>query len=188
MNKTRKPARHAFHPSHPLFPSHSVSCDFTRLNSIIPNFIGAMPRSDKGDRSYYCITMLTMFKPWREPADLKDGVSTWSQAFNEHSFTKRELQLMENFNTRYECNDARDDHYSQMKKKLAEAAGSSKPRGPSKIMGFFDDLKVDDDDSDYGLNEEEGSEDESWGEEGRKYKLLLAEASEMKDILSASGW
>ncbi|KAJ7137593.1 hypothetical protein C8R43DRAFT_893465, partial [Mycena crocata] len=117
LDKSRKPARHAFHPKHPLFPSHSVTCDFTRLNNIIPNFIGAMPRADKGDRSYYCITMLTMFKPWRTPSDLKDDISTWSQAFNDHPFTERELQLMENFNTRYECNDARDDHYSQMRKK-----------------------------------------------------------------------
>ncbi|KAJ7917959.1 hypothetical protein B0H13DRAFT_1535830, partial [Mycena leptocephala] len=72
LEKSRKPKNHAFMPKHPLFPSHSVTCDFSRLTSIIPNFIGgSIPRSDKGDRAAYCMTMLTLFKLWRTPEDLK---------------------------------------------------------------------------------------------------------------------
>ncbi|KAJ7024013.1 hypothetical protein C8F04DRAFT_876384, partial [Mycena alexandri] len=83
----------------------------------IPNFIGgAIPRSDKGDQAAYCMTMLTLFKPWRSPADLKDSVSTWDQSFKEHKFTARQNKLIKNFDVRYECNDARDDHFAQMKK------------------------------------------------------------------------
>ncbi|KAJ7102080.1 hypothetical protein C8R44DRAFT_555561, partial [Mycena epipterygia] len=118
LDSRRKPTRHAFIPAHPLSLSHAVSCDFSRLNTIIPNFIGgAIPRSDKGDRSFYCLTMMTLFKPWRSPADLKDSESTWDQIFNEHDFTPRQNELMRNFNVRYECNDARDDHFTTMKKK-----------------------------------------------------------------------
>ncbi|KAJ7171223.1 hypothetical protein C8R46DRAFT_849940, partial [Mycena filopes] len=111
-----------FLEAHPQFDTHHVHCDFRRLRNIIPNFMGgALPRSDRGDREYYCMTMLTLFKPWRSPADLKDEISTWDQSFIEHKFTDRENELVRNFNLRYECNDARDDHYAQMKKKEAEA-------------------------------------------------------------------
>ncbi|KAJ7143086.1 hypothetical protein C8R43DRAFT_862848, partial [Mycena crocata] len=106
-----------FMPGHPLFPTHCVSCDFQRLGSVIPNFIGgSMPRSDKGDRAAYCMTILTLFKPWRVPADLKDNTSTWDQAFKGHEFTHRQSELIRNFDVRYECNNARDDHFTQMKK------------------------------------------------------------------------
>ncbi|KAJ7441126.1 hypothetical protein FB451DRAFT_1058292, partial [Mycena latifolia] len=118
IEKARKPVRHAFLPKHDLFLSHSVICDFENITKIIPNFIGgALPRSDKGDRAAYCMTMLVLFKPWRSPADLKDAVSTWDQAFKEHEFSPRQKELLQNFNVRYECNDARDDHFAQMKKK-----------------------------------------------------------------------
>ncbi|KAJ7156496.1 hypothetical protein C8R43DRAFT_883842, partial [Mycena crocata] len=118
INKSRKPVQHAFLPRHSQFTTHSVTCDYRNLTTIIPNFIGgSMPRSDKGDRASYCMTMLTLFKPWRSPADLKDNLSTWDQAFTEHDFTERQMELLKNFDVRYECNDARDDHFAQMKKK-----------------------------------------------------------------------
>ncbi|KAJ7808829.1 hypothetical protein B0H13DRAFT_1668446 [Mycena leptocephala] len=96
---------HAFLPAHKaLYESHSVYCDFRKLKTHIPNFLGgAVPRSDKGDRDYYCTTMLTLFKPWRAPEDLKDNLSTWDQAFVEHEFTDRQDDLIANFNIRYEC-------------------------------------------------------------------------------------
>ncbi|KAJ7830393.1 hypothetical protein B0H13DRAFT_1511601, partial [Mycena leptocephala] len=73
---------------------------------------GPIPRSDKGDREYYCMSIMTIFKPWREPKDLKDEISTWDQTFVEHDFTARQRELLTNFNLRFECNDARDDHYA----------------------------------------------------------------------------
>ncbi|KAJ7749114.1 hypothetical protein B0H16DRAFT_1319422, partial [Mycena metata] len=116
--KWNRPVYHPFSPDHPLFLSHSVTCNFDNLYTIIPNFIGGtIPRSDKGDRAAYCMTILTLFKPWRTPANLKDIISTWDQAFKDHKFTDRQSQLIKNFDVRYECNDARDDHFAQMRKK-----------------------------------------------------------------------
>ncbi|KAJ7758274.1 hypothetical protein B0H16DRAFT_1313890, partial [Mycena metata] len=116
-NLDSKPVRRSFLIGHPRHESHVVSCDLNKLSTVIPNFIGgALPRADKGDRNFYCLTMLTLFKPWRSPAELKDADSTWSQVFDEHDFTKRQKELIANFNVRYECNDARADHFAQMKR------------------------------------------------------------------------
>ncbi|KAJ6623682.1 hypothetical protein B0H10DRAFT_1786022 [Mycena sp. CBHHK59/15] len=103
------------------FKTHAVHCDFQKLDKIIPNFMGgAIPRADKGDREYYCMTILTLFKPWRTPADLNDNDSKWDQIFHKHVFTSRQQELIRNFNIRYECNDARNDHYAIMRKKMSE--------------------------------------------------------------------
>ncbi|KAJ7795001.1 hypothetical protein B0H13DRAFT_1675262, partial [Mycena leptocephala] len=57
-NKNNKPVRHPFMPNHDLFLTHNVTCDFERVNTIIPNFIGgSIPRFDRGDRAYYCMTV-----------------------------------------------------------------------------------------------------------------------------------
>ncbi|KAJ6509679.1 hypothetical protein DFH09DRAFT_942391 [Mycena vulgaris] len=57
------------------------------------------------DRKYYCMSIMSIFKAWRIPRDLKDGMSTWDQTFLEHDFTPRQRQLLSNFNLRYECNE-----------------------------------------------------------------------------------
>ncbi|KAJ7836436.1 hypothetical protein B0H13DRAFT_1652104 [Mycena leptocephala] len=110
-SKAHRVTRHPFLPAHEAaFMTHAVHCDFKKLDNIIPNFMGgAVPRADKGDREYYCMTMMTLFKPWRTPEDLKDTESNWDQIFLEHTFTARQEELIRNFNLRYECNDARDD-------------------------------------------------------------------------------
>ena len=59
--------------------------------------------------------MLTMFKPWRSGNDLKDEVESWDEAFTDHEFTQREIEIMNHFNLRYECLDARDDLSSQLR-------------------------------------------------------------------------
>ncbi|KAJ7075576.1 hypothetical protein C8R43DRAFT_860971, partial [Mycena crocata] len=108
--KSYRVVRHAFIVGHDLRSTHSVHCDMRKLTSVIPNFLGgAIPRADKGDREYYCMSMMTLFKPWRSPVDLKDAASNWDQIFVEHEFTPRQEELIANFNLRYECNDARDD-------------------------------------------------------------------------------
>ncbi|KAJ7710921.1 hypothetical protein B0H17DRAFT_852688, partial [Mycena rosella] len=57
-HKDQRPVRHAFIPDHEQFLSHSAMCRFEKLTRAIPNFIGgALPRSDKGDRAAYCMTM-----------------------------------------------------------------------------------------------------------------------------------
>ena len=60
--------------------------------------------------------MLTLFKPWRSGKDLKNDNQTWDDAFQSHTFSEYQLQIMKNFNIRYECLDARDDYRTQLKK------------------------------------------------------------------------
>ena len=98
------------HPQHKTHRIHILSEDQER----IPNFVGGvLPRSDKGDVEEYCRTMLTLFKPWTDPASLKQPEETWESAFNAYKFSDRHKQIMGFFNVRYECNDARDDFRSQ---------------------------------------------------------------------------
>src|SRR5271168_528757 len=60
--------------------------------------------------------MLTLFKPWRTGNDLKMESQTWDDAFHAFEFSETQNKLMENFNLRYECIDARDDHSAKLKK------------------------------------------------------------------------
>lgn len=62
---TARIVRHPFLPAHKAaFETHTVHCNFRKMDSIIPNFIGgAIPRADKGDREYYCMAIMTLFKP-----------------------------------------------------------------------------------------------------------------------------
>jgi hypothetical protein len=75
-----------------------------------------LPRCDQGDREYYCSTMLTLFKPWCTGEDLKSDTVNWNTVFNDYKFTNRQLELIKNFNIKYECLDARDDYRTQLKK------------------------------------------------------------------------
>ncbi|RXW18749.1 hypothetical protein EST38_g7115 [Candolleomyces aberdarensis] len=105
------------HEEHPMSDSHLVACDPERRYYVVPNFLGpALPRKDKGDREDYCMAMMTLFAPWRSGLDLKGSECTWQEAFDAHAFTTRQLQLMKNFNVRYECYDARDDFSAAFKK------------------------------------------------------------------------
>ncbi|KAF9031156.1 hypothetical protein BJ165DRAFT_1312757, partial [Panaeolus papilionaceus] len=104
-----------FKSTHPLHETH-CSRAIRETTMRVVNFAGAnLPRKDKGDREYYCCTMLCLFKPWRSGLDLKASDQNWDDAFAEHLFTPRQLELMQNFNIRYECHDARDDYRAQMK-------------------------------------------------------------------------
>ncbi|PPQ87199.1 hypothetical protein CVT25_014754 [Psilocybe cyanescens] len=49
-----------------------VKCDFDHVRNTVPNFVGGpLPRRDNGNRDYYCCSMLTLFRPWRNGGDLK---------------------------------------------------------------------------------------------------------------------
>ena len=111
----------AFTKDHPLHESHATKLGANN-DKVVPNFIGAtLPRCDKGDREYYCSMMLALFKPWRSRIDLKTEAATWDEMFMNHGFTKRQRQLVSNFNIRYECLDARDDYRAQPKKNSTNA-------------------------------------------------------------------
>ncbi|KAF6742918.1 hypothetical protein DFP72DRAFT_829270, partial [Ephemerocybe angulata] len=118
-NEPAAPAKpgsyHAFMPEHPLFGTHEVRCDFKK-DAPLPTWLGGtVPRSDQGDREYYCMVMLTLFKPWRTGQELKNGpTGLWDDAFVEHTFSAFYTQVMKNMNLKYECLDARDDYHSQL--------------------------------------------------------------------------
>ncbi|KAJ7183737.1 hypothetical protein C8R46DRAFT_853345, partial [Mycena filopes] len=179
----------AFLVDHPMFRTHSVACTPENLFTVIPNFIGgAVPRSDKGDRAGYCMAILTMLKPWRTPLDLKDCLSTWDQAFKEHTFSDRERQLISNFDVRYECNDARDDHFAEMKKKLAEAKKDGKTLWPSGLMSYKDKFADDLNDFDYGSDDDSIVNGDDDVPKGRRTLQFIAEAKDMRNIMQTSGW
>ncbi|KAJ7187206.1 hypothetical protein C8R46DRAFT_879409 [Mycena filopes] len=184
-----KPSQRAFLVEHPMFRSHSVACTMDNVYSVIPNFIGgAIPRSDKGDRAGYCMAVLTLLKPWRSPADLKDATATWDQAFQEHQFSDRQSQMIRNFDVRYECNDARDDHFAQMKKKLADAKKEGTNLWPSGFMSYKDKFAGDLNEMDYGSDDESLHDYDDDAPKGRRTLQLMEEAKDMKNIMQSSGW
>jgi len=89
-----------------------------RKNPVIPNFVGAtLPRNIDATSEYYCLTMLTLFCPWRTGLDLKSSDISWGEHFKIFEFTARQVEIMKFMNIRYECNDARDD-YAAVRKKM----------------------------------------------------------------------
>lgn len=71
--------------------------------SYVPNFVGgSLPRKDAGSHEEYCLTMLTLFKPWRTGLDLRaDKDTLWDEVFSQHQFTERQLEVMKFFHIRY---------------------------------------------------------------------------------------
>jgi len=119
---TRSDMYQPFQRAHPLYETHEARCDFKKLDTNVPNFVGgSLPRADQGDREYYCMTMLAIFKPWRSGADLKVGEENWDSAYTRHEFNTREETLLRNFGLKYECLDARDDFHSELKRKTKRA-------------------------------------------------------------------
>ena len=95
---------------------HGTRCGIPDKASV-PNFIGpGLPHCDQGDHDYYCMTMLTLFKPWQVGCELKKKDQTWDKAFLEYEFTEHQSELMKNFNLWYECLDSRDDFHAQLRK------------------------------------------------------------------------
>ncbi|KAI0040680.1 hypothetical protein FA95DRAFT_1462262, partial [Auriscalpium vulgare] len=100
---------------HPQHETHEVRvCKDDKYK--VPNFLGgSLPRRDQGNIEEYCLTMLTLFKPWRTPSDLKDVDETWQSTFDNHGFSDREKRVMDFMQIKYECNDARDDYAAKRK-------------------------------------------------------------------------
>ncbi|KAJ7083511.1 hypothetical protein C8R43DRAFT_909514, partial [Mycena crocata] len=173
---------HAFAPEHPLYRTHYLRCDRRELELTVPNFVGgAFPRMDQGDREYYCCTMLTLFKPWHSGKDLKNDVDNWHEAFTDTTFRPKAIQLMKNFNVRYECNDARDDFSAQDRKKrgILPLFGHHGDRG----NGELDPEEL----AQYG---EEYLLDHPDGEEtlGTKYMAREVLMNKIEQIVTDSGW
>ncbi|KAF7789846.1 hypothetical protein EIP86_000794 [Pleurotus ostreatoroseus] len=104
-----------FQQGHPQAKTHRVRIR-TDSNGLVPDFKGAtLPRRDRGNREDYCMTMLTMFKPWRTGHELKNVEDSWDKTFLNHQFTERQRELFKFFNLKYECLDARDDYSALLK-------------------------------------------------------------------------
>ncbi|KDR64971.1 hypothetical protein GALMADRAFT_46308, partial [Galerina marginata CBS 339.88] len=185
-NNTNKNS-YLFLKDHPLYKTHKAHFD-DKKNNIIPNFVGgSLPRCDRGDREYYCATMLTIFKPWRSGKDLKLENYSWDETFNTYKFTEQQELYMKNFNVRYECNDARDDFSAQLKKGNTEEL----------LPQWMNSDALDDIDSDHDFEGAEFGDDEPDNEEhiankyselGRTGKRNLAEMEATRISVTEAGW
>ncbi|KAF9471128.1 hypothetical protein BDN70DRAFT_820445, partial [Pholiota conissans] len=170
----------SFLPDHPLYATHEVFCDQKRLHNVVPNFVGgSLPRPDIGDRERYCMTMLTLFRPWRTGEELKSVDQSWDEAFNNFQFSPRDTILINNLNLKYECLDARDDFHGELNRKMKKAHN-------------INDIESDDE-SDYNnVDYDDYTVDSSRIPEhdvlGKKAKARQKVISEIDDILNKSGW
>src|ERR1700678_4151298 len=138
----------------------------------------------QGDREYYCCTMLTLFKPWQRGRDLKESVQTsWDNTFNEHEFRNQEVQLMKNFNIRYECLDAHDDFHAQLKNSIDKSLIGS--------WEVFENENEDEMESFQRTTENEVIYDDIPVDpkaHGKSYLLQLKNMDMIKLILTDNGW
>jgi hypothetical protein len=170
-----------FQKNHPLFQSHGMKFK-PKHEKYVPNFIGAnLPRCDQGDRNYYCLTMLSLFKPWRTGFDLKSDNQTWDEEFNAYNFNERHGTIIKNFNIRYECLYARDDYRAQLKKDAN-----------SVIVGSWDENENDEIDIDNTNQKNFNFEFDDIPEDmlniGEAQKARMRSAAIIKNILHDAGW
>ena len=125
--------------------------------------------------------MLTLFKSWRSGKDLKLEDETWDEVFEAHDFTEHQLQLMDNFNIRYECADARDDFSTQLKK--GKGADRMFPQWMiTEVMEDIDEYNL----NDYGddFDDDKGPEDIDYGV--NKYSILEPQGAASKAQMDAT--
>ena len=171
-----------FKNDHPLYNTHGVQALSSKFQWV-PNFIGpSLPHSDKGDREFYCATMLCLFKPWHTGYDLKAHNHNWDLEFAFFNFKAGHKLIMQNMNVKYECMDAHDDHSLQCCK-LANELGfvhSSGFKLPDKFVENIEDT------DDYDLDIENdsfltnivGCKSAKW-----EYDKAIVE-----EIMTNSGW
>ncbi|KAF6755124.1 hypothetical protein DFP72DRAFT_745796, partial [Ephemerocybe angulata] len=163
------------HEHHPQHTTHVVALDPSRRLLYVPHFIGpALPRRDAGNREDYCCTMLTLFCPWRTGIDLRSAETTWEETFRKYAFTDQQRTLMENFNMRYECYDARDDYGAITK----SAGGSEGDAGDSEDEDIY---------PDNGENPEDDDELLEMGF-GKAAANLQRSNAALTQALRAAGW
>ena len=184
----RSSTYHMFTPAHPQCETHHVKL-VSEEEGLVPNFIGgSLPRKDSGSREHYCMTMLTLFKPWRTGKDLRSSLDVlWDEEFQNHSFSDRDERIMKNFHIRYECNDARDD-FSAQRKRLEKG---------QKVLDRYTQEDLDEMDTRYYVDDMElpmrreemvalqhkdvEYEDSTWKDRDNKFRDAAA-------MLESSGW
>jgi hypothetical protein len=181
--KEKIQGKYAFLQNHPLYETHQVS--ISKSKNLVPNFAGgSLPRCDKGDREYYCATMLTLFKPWRHGKNLKEDDQSWDEAFTDYKFTPRQIELMKFFNIRYECNDARDD-YSKLLKQTNASDGVFPHWFRADDNDNFDGDNYDDG-SDFIVHEEHDAD--QYTSIGKKGQQRMEQMAEIQKIVTSAGW
>jgi hypothetical protein len=172
---------------HPQYPTHTVNI-CTEKKSKVPNFVGGtLPRSDQGNQEDYCMTMLTLFRPWHTGHELKKKSETWEQSFNDFGFTQRQRDIMKFFNIKYECNDARDDYSKQWKKGLYSSAHEKSMFG--QFMNALDEQNNEDEATgDWTLQNVMEKLDAEWNEMGRKATNQMNMMKDIERVMISSGW
>ncbi|TFK50562.1 hypothetical protein OE88DRAFT_1631450, partial [Heliocybe sulcata] len=172
-----------FLPGHPQHGSHYVTLT-QESSALVPNFIGgSLPRRDTGNREFYCVTMLTLFKPWKTGLDLKSEDDSWDDTFSCYHFTSRQKELLSFFNTKYECYDARDD-YSRQRKAGISGIPTLHNKELLQHLGIDGDQEDELDYAEYAQHPE-ASQYDKLGNQTLKH---LREMNEMESILKGAGW
>ncbi|KAI0743694.1 hypothetical protein C8Q80DRAFT_1106610 [Daedaleopsis nitida] len=173
-----------FSARHPQARTHKV-CLLEEKESYVPNFIGgAIPQKDTRSREEYCMTMLTLFKPWRSGKDLRpDEETSWSNIFKSHLFTKREQAVMKFFHIRYERNDARDDFSVQ--RKQAERGGTNTMYMSNDHMDEIDTQGIV---FDPANREDDLVNAEDWDQDSTAEILRKSRMATAENVMKLSGW
>jgi hypothetical protein len=174
-----------FRPGHPQ--SHTHCARMRKKNPlVVPNFLpNTLPRSDSGDREYYCCTMLTLFKPWRNGKYLKSEKESWDKAFVAHKFSKRQLEIMKYFNLRYECLDARDDYSAKCNKQTG--SGINFQWATSEMLADLDDFY----DTELVIangDEDDDADSDALNVPGSRGRAKIYEMMAAERTMKQSGW
>ena len=168
-----------FLPGHGQRNTHMVKLTPSRSDIFILNFIGGpLPRCDQGDFEYYCCTMLTLFKPWRNSQDLKNVHESWAEAFALYEFNPEDRKIINNFNLRYECLDERDDYHAILKRQ-----SNVKDRKP---LSLYQDQY--DNDCDLGIH---SNFEEDYGDQNIFGPNAIRKAQQMIEtevMMNKAGW
>lgn len=104
-------------PLHPQYGSHVLTLRNTRD---IPVLLGdAIPSSVPGGEEYenWARDMLILFKPWRDPMDLRERNESWGEAYQAYKniIKPRHEAVIRNFGVLKECKDARGSHVASLR-------------------------------------------------------------------------
>lgn len=102
--------RGRFQPSHPHHATHVVR---SRVTWVIPVILSKrLPRPDRTpeEKELWARAIVTLFVPWRTPADLRLSEETWTEAYQRFlpRIAPQHRTIIHNMSVLSECKDARD--------------------------------------------------------------------------------
>ncbi|KAJ8495889.1 hypothetical protein ONZ45_g12679 [Pleurotus djamor] len=128
--------------------------------------------------------MLTLFRPWRTGADLKDEDVSFEDEFNKYNFLPEHVRVMDNFHLRYECLDSRDDFRKEQRDLPSIVQPSWLEVEPDAIDRYND---IDDMDTRQS-NEQLQVEVNELLIPSSRVSRRLEETRAMKQLLISAGW